>query len=145
MAFDVQRKAELAMVSLLANALPDFVFYPSKGGDDDGGVTKPVPPFGTVWIDSAEKTIAYERTWFLNGTCVWITRSVTQDVSDHTDVVTQIYNALLSFQEQSPISDTTHSLLIHGLDVGLVSEFTDSERLAHGDAIQFTMGVTEED
>jgi hypothetical protein len=60
-------------------------------------------------------------------------------------VVTQIYNALLSFQEQSPISDTTHSLLIHGLDVGLVSEFTDSERLAHGDAIQFTMGVTEED
>lgn len=144
MAFDIQRKAELTLVALLAEILPDFTFYPSKGGDDTGGTTTPRPPFGAVWIDTAEKTIAQERTWLLGGTVVWVTRSDITDVGDHTDAVKQIYNALLIIQG-NPGADPIHSLIVHGLDIALVNEFTDSERLAHGDTIQFTMGVSEFD
>jgi hypothetical protein len=48
MAFEIKRKAELTLVSLVAELLPDFNFYPSKGGDDDGGTTMPRPPFGAI-------------------------------------------------------------------------------------------------
>lgn len=151
MAFEIKRKSELTLVSLLAELLPDLIFYPSKGGDDDGGVTLPKPPFGAVWIDNAEKTISYERTYMLTGTVVWVTRSGTPssaaknqktDVADHSDAVQQIYNALLTITSGA---DVDRSLIVHGLDIALVNEFADSERHAHGDTISFTMGVTEFD
>lgn len=146
MAYEIQRKAELSLVSLLAEILPDFSFYPSKGGDDDGGVTMPRPPFGAIWIDSAEKTMAQQRTWILSGSVVWITRMEITDVGDETDAVKQIYNALIQINdEQCPGADPVHSLMIHGLDVGTVDEFNDAERRANGDTIAIVMGVSEFD
>jgi hypothetical protein len=145
MAFEIKRKAELTLVSLLAELLPDFSFYPSRGGDDDGGITLPKPPFGAVWIDNAEKTISYERTYMLSGTVVWVTRAgprAGEDVAEHSDAVQQIYNALLTITHGA---DPDRSLMVHGLDIDLVNEFSDTDRLAHGDTISFTMGVTEFD
>lgn len=142
MALEVKRKAELTLVSLLSESLSDLTFYPSKGGDADGGVTLPRPPFGAIWIDNAEKTVSYERTYILSGTVVWVTRAGITDVSDHSDEVRQIYNAMLSIGSGA---DPDQSLIVHGLDISLVNEFTDSDRQAHGDTISFTMGVTEFD
>lgn len=145
MAFEIKRKAELTLVSLLAELLPDFSFYPSKGGDDDGGVTLPKPPFGAIWIENAEKTIAYERTYLLSGIVAWITRAEAKlggDVAEHSDAVQQIYNALLTIDGGA---DPDRSLIVHGLDISLVNEFSDTDRQAHGDTISFTMGVTEFD
>jgi hypothetical protein len=145
MAFEIKRKAELTLVSLLSELLPDLSFYPSKGGDEDGGITLPKPPFGAIWIENAEKTIAYERTYVLTGVVVWVTRAgkrAGQDVAEHSDIVQQIYNAMLTITSGA---DPDRSLIVHGLDISLVNEFSDTERLAHGDTISFTMGVTEFD
>lgn len=145
MAFEVKRKAELTLVSLMSELLPDFSFYPSKGGDDDGGATLPKPPFGAIWIDNAEKTISYQRTYMLTGVVVWVTRAEARaggDVAEHSDAVQQIYNALLTITNGA---DPDRSLIVHGLDISLVNEFSDFDRHAHGDTISFTMGVTEID
>lgn len=144
MAFEIKRKAELSLVSLLTEALPDFAFYPSKGGSDDGGVTLPKPPFGAVWIDDAEKTVAQAKIYLLRGSVVWITRAGTHegDVADHSDAVQQIYNAILKIGSGV---DVDRSLIIHGIDIATVNEFSDTERLAHGDVISFTMGASEFD
>ena len=142
MAFDIKRKAELTLVGLLGEMLPDLSFYPSKGGDDDGGVTLPRPPFGAIWIDNAEKTIGYERTYLLTGNVVWVSRESKNDVADQSDTVTQIYNAILTITNGA---DPDRSLMVHGIDISTVNEFNDAERQAHGDVITFTMGVTEFD
>lgn len=143
MAFEIKRKAELCLVMLLGELLPDFNFYPSKGGDDDGGVTLPRPPFGAVWIDNAEKTVSYNKTWMLTGTVVWVSRETKDDVSDQSDTVQQIYNAILAIE--TPGADPIHSLMVHGIDIATTDEFSDTDRQAHGDTISFTMGVSEFD
>lgn len=146
MAFDIQRKAELCLVGLLGEILPDFTFYPSKGGDDEGGTTLPRPPFGAIWIDNAEKMVSYNKTYMLTGTVVWVTRATTDDVAEHSDAVEQIYNALSTIaMTQCPGADPVHSIIVHGLDVGLVNEFSDTDRKAHGDTVSFTMGASEFD
>lgn len=142
MAFEVKRKAELCLVGLLAELLPDLNFYPSKGGDDDGGVTLPRPPFGAIWIDNAEKTMGQERTYMLTGTVVWVSRETKDDVSDQSDTVQQIYNAILTITNGA---DPIHSLMVHGIDIANMDEFSDADRQAHGDTISFTMGVSEFD
>jgi hypothetical protein len=145
MAFDIKRKAELSLVALLAEALPDLTFYPSKGGTDDGGTTLPKPPFGAIWIDNAEKTHQDAKIYILTGTVVWITRAgarVDGDVSDHSDSVRLIYDAISNIGSGT---DVDRSLVIHGIDVATINEFSDAERLAHGDTISFTMGVSEFD
>lgn len=142
MAFEIKRKAELTLVALLSELLPELTFYPSKGGDDDGGVTLPKPPFGAIWIDGAEKTMAQERTYFLRGTVVWVTRASTQDLAEHSDSVQQIYNAMLTITNGA---DPERSLIVHGLDISEINEFSDGDRKAHGDTISFVMGVSEFD
>lgn len=145
MAIEIKRKAELSLVGLLTELLPDFNFYPSKGGDEGGGVTLPRPPFGAIWIDNAEKTIGQELTYLLTGTVVWVTRAAAQDgdVADHSDAVKRIYDAMQTFAPGG--ADPAHQLMIHGMDISLVDEFSDAERLAHGDTISFTMGASELD
>lgn len=147
MAFEIKRKAELSLVRLLGELIPDFDFYPSKGGDEDGGVTLPRPPFGAVWIDNAEKTLATELTYLLTGTVVWVTRANAPDgsgdVADHSDAVKRIYDAMVTLSAGG--ADPSHQLMIHGIDISLVNEFSDAERLAHGDTISFTLGASELD
>ncbi len=144
MAFEVKRKAELSLVAFFADVLPDLSFYPSKGGTDDGGITLPKPPFGAIWIQNAENTITEGKTYLLSGTIVWVSRAEGrgQDVSDHTDAVKQICNAI---QQLEPMTDLDRSLIICGMDISTVNEFTDSDRHAYGDTISFTMGVNELD
>jgi hypothetical protein len=153
MAFDIKRKAELNLVAQFGTLLPDLAFYPSKGGTDDGGTSLPRPPFGVIWIDNAEKVLPNNKTYLLTGTIVWITRASvpgvtpgtppgTGDVADHSDAVQQIYNAVLQI---GPGLDPVHNLIVHGIDVSDVDEFTDAERLAHGDTISFRMGANETD
>lgn len=145
MALDIKRKSELSLVALLSEALPDLTFYPSKGGTDDGGTTKPVPPFGVIWIDDAEKTHSNEKCYILTGTIVWISRAGIPkgpDISEHSDDVRLVYNAVSTIGSGT---DVDRSLIIHGIDVSKVNEFSDAERQAWGDTISFTMGVSEAD
>lgn len=145
MAWEVKRKAELTLATLLTEALPDLTFYVSKGGDESGGSSLPKPPFGAVWIENAEKTIQNERTYLLTGTVVWVTRAeakVGGDVAEHAEAVRLITNAV---QAIGSGVDQEHSLVIHGIDVATVNEFSDNERQAHGDTISFMMGVSEID
>lgn len=145
MALDVKRKAELSLVALLGEALPDLVFYPSKGGTDDGGNTKPIPPFSVIWIDDAEKTLPNDKVYLLEGTVVFVSRAAQPDgidVTEHSDDVRQIYDAMLKIGRGV---DVERSLIVHGIDVSKINEYTDSERQAWGDTISFTMGVSEFD
>lgn len=142
MALEVKRKAELSLVAYLANALPDQDFYPAKGGSDDGGTSLPKPPFGAVWIQDAENTMPNEKTYLLTGTVVWVSRMETEDVSDHSEAVRLIYDAMMAFV---PVHDVGRSIAIHGIDIVTVNEFTDTERRAYGDTISFVMGVSETD
>jgi hypothetical protein len=145
MAWDVKRKAELVLVSLFSEALPDLTFYPSKGGTDEGGTSLPQPPFGAIWIENAEKTHPLDRIYMLNGTVVWVTRADAKkdsDVADHSETVRQIENAIIAIGSGA---DPERSLIVHGIEVVTVNEFTDNERHAHGDTISFVMGVSEFD
>jgi hypothetical protein len=141
---EVKRKAELSLVAKLGEALPDLSFYPAKGGTEDGGVTLPKPPFGAIWIQDAEKTMATEKTYFLTGTVVWVSRMEPggTDVAEHSDSVRLIYDALLGMV---PGEDADRALAIHGIDISTVNEFTDNERHAYGDTISFVMGASELD
>jgi hypothetical protein len=145
MAFDVKRKAELTLATLLGESLPDLTFYVSKGGDDDGGTSLPKPPFGVVWIDNAENTLPGSKTYLLTGTIVWVSRAeanIGGDVAEHSDSVKLICDALLGVDRGA---DEQRSLIVCGIDIDTVNEFTDSDRQAHGDTISFTMGVNEFD
>jgi hypothetical protein len=144
MALEVKRKAELSLVAIFAEALPDLVFYPAKGGNDEGGTSLPKPPFGAVWIQNADNTMPNEKTYLLSGTVVWVSRMETKgaDVHDHSESVRQIYDTIMN---TGPRTDTDRSLIIHGIDVVTVNEFTDTERHAYGDTISFVMGVSETD
>jgi hypothetical protein len=124
----------------LKDALPFLDFYPAKGGNDAGGETLPTPPFGVVWIDTSEKTMAQEETWIVHGTVAWITRADITDVAVHSDTFKQIYDALAAIGSGV---DTTHSLVIHGIDLANTDEFYDAERQAHGDVARFSLGVSE--
>jgi hypothetical protein len=144
MALEVKRKAELSLVAILTEALSELSFYPSKGGDNEGGTSLPKPPFGAVWIQDAEKTLPNEKTYLLTGTVVYVSRSGAkgQDVHDHSESVRQIYDALLAV---IPGEDPQQAIVIHGIDIVTVNEFTDTERHAFGDTISFVMGVSETD
>jgi hypothetical protein len=144
MAFDIKRKAELSLVAVLTEALPGLTFYPAKGGSDDGGSTLPKPPCGVIWIQDADKTLATEKTYLLQGTVVWVSRMEPggTDVAVHSDQVRLIYDAILAI---IPLRDDTRLLLIHGIDITTVNEFTDNERHAYGDTISFVMGASELD
>jgi hypothetical protein len=145
MALDIKRKAELSLVALLGESLSDLTFYPSKGGTDDGGTSKPVPPFGVIWIDDAEKTHSDQKCYILNGTIVWISRAGIPkgpDISEHSDDVRLVYDAISNIGSGT---DVDRSLIVHGIDVGKVNEFSDEARQAWGDTISFTMGVSETD
>lgn len=146
MAFDVKRKAELSLVSLLGEALPDFTFYASKGGSDDGGTSLPKPPFGAIWVEHAEKTHPNDRIYMLTCNLVWVSRAdakVGGDVAEHSESVRLIYDAIIALGNGG--ADPERSLMIHGIDVDSVDEFTDTDRFAHGDTISFVMGVSEFD
>lgn len=143
MATEVKRKAELTLVALLSELLPDLTFYASKGGDDDGGSSLPKPPFGAIWIDNAENTLPGLKTYFLTGTIVWVSRADAKtggDILDHADAVGQIYDAILKIGSGE---DVERGLIVCGIDITSLNEFTDSDRQAHGDTISFTMGVNE--
>jgi hypothetical protein len=140
MALEVKRAAELMLISLLSDALPDLSFYPSKGGDDTGGVTLPTPPFGVIWINSSEKTLAQEETWMVHGTVVWVSRADITDVADHSDSFKQIYDVLAGLTSGV---DVDRNLVVHGIDLSSTDEFFDSERQAHGDVANFSLGLSE--
>ncbi len=144
MALEIKRKSELSLVAILTDALPDLMFYPSKGGTDEGGTSLPKPPFGAIWIQNAENTMPNEKTYLLSGTVVWVSRMETkgEDVHDHSESVRQIYDTLMN---TVPKVDLDRSLAIHGIDIVTVNEFTDSDRHAYGDTISFVMGVSETD
>lgn len=140
MVFEVKRASELMLISLLQDALPFLNFYPAKGGTDFTDATLPTPPFGVVWIDSSEKTMAQEETWIVHGTVVWVSRADVTTPADQSDNFKQIYDVLAGI---APGVDTTHSLVVHGIDLASADEFYDAERQAIGDVARFSLGVSE--
>lgn len=139
---EIKRAVELALVALLSEVLPDFSFYPSKGGDDDGGRSRPKPPFGVVFIEKNEKLIAYQSTWMLTGAVTWHTRTGIQDVAEHADTVQEIYAALVGIGKGY---DVDRHIMVHGIDIVSTDEFDDAGRQSHGDRITFLMGVSQFD
>jgi hypothetical protein len=139
---EAKRKAELTLVALLGESLSDFNFYPSKGGFDDGGTTKPRPPFGAICIHDADITTAREFTWLLKGKVTWVSRASTPggDVAEHADVVKQIYDALDNIGDGY---DVERNVIIHGIEILSTSPYSDAARLGHGDIVEFAMGMTE--
>lgn len=140
MVFEVKRASELMLVSLLRDALPFLNFYSSKGGGEVVGTTLPHPPFGVVWIDTSEKTMGQEETWIVHGTVVWVSDADVTDPADHSDKFKQIYDVLTDI---APGVDTTHSLVVHGIDLASADEFYDADRQAIGDIARFSLGVSE--
>jgi hypothetical protein len=140
MVFEVKRASELMLVSLLKEALPFFNFYPAKGGDDFNATTLPHPPFGVVWIDTSEKTMAQEETWIVHGTVVWVSNADETDPADHSNNFKQIYDVLAGLGRGV---DLTRKLVVHGIDLTNTDEFYDTDRQAIGDVARFSLGVSE--
>lgn len=105
---------------------------------EDSG--NPEPPFGVVMIEEGEKTISYQETDILHGTVTWVTRADTENVVTHSGDFKRIYDAMTQIGYGY---DIMRRLMVHGVDVGVTSEFTDGARQAHGDVLHFTMAVTE--
>lgn len=98
-----------------------------------------VPPFATVMFEPSEKTMAQEDTDIMHGVLVWVTRHDQTNVVDHSDNFKRIYDALAQIQ---PGYDILRRLTLHGVDITSSTEFSDGEHKAHGDVIDFTVGVT---
>ncbi len=105
---------------------------------EDSG--NPEPPFGVVMIEEGDKTISYQETDILRGTVTWVTRADATNVVTHSSVFKRVYDAMTQIGSGY---DIMRRLIVHGVDVGATTEFTDRERQAHGDVLHFTMAVTE--
>jgi hypothetical protein len=106
----------------------------------DSGI--PIPPFATIMFEPAEKTMAQEDTDLMHGILVWVTRADNTDVIYHSQSFKRIYDAL---QRVGNGYDIMRRLMVHGVDITNTTEFSDPEREAHGDTIEFLMGVTAKD
>lgn len=99
----------------------------------------PKAPFAAIMFEPAEKMISYEDTDLLHGLLVWVTRADETNVVTHSKDVKRIYDAL---QRIGAGYDIMRRIVVHGVDITSTSEFDDNERQAHGDTIEFLMGVT---
>jgi hypothetical protein len=100
----------------------------------------PMPPFGVVWCDLAEKMMSQEETDYIRGSVVWVTRADATNIVTHSKNAKRIYDALTKIGSGY---DILRRLTVHGVDVSATSEFTDEDRQAHGDTVSFSMAVTE--
>jgi hypothetical protein len=103
----------------------------------------PIPPFAAVLCEPSEKMISYEDTNIMSGSLLWITKFETHvpasNVVYHSQNAKRIYDALKSITSGY---DILRRLTIHGVDISGTNDFTDSERNAHGDVIEFVVAVT---
>lgn len=104
---------------------------------EDSG--SPLPPFATIMFEPSERTIGYEDTDLMHGILVWVTRHDRENVVDHSRDFKRIYDALAAIE---PGYDILRRLTVHGVDISESTEFSDTEREAHGDVINFLVGVT---
>lgn len=98
-----------------------------------------IPPFATIMFEPSEKTMGQEDTDVMHGVLIWVTKYDQTNVVDHSRNFQRIYDALSKIE---PGYDIIRRLMVHGVDILSSSEFTDGERGAHGDVIDFTAGVT---
>ena|SRR6266404_570021 len=142
MGTEVKRNTELAIIGCLSTnpTLTGKTFLPTRGGGDTAKEAGPVPPFGIVNIEEAEKTHPLSRTWQLKGSVIWVTKLEATTAPDHASTVKLIEEALLAITGGY---DTLRSMRVHGLEIENVSDFDDQERRSHGDVLTFSMGVSE--
>lgn len=136
---EIKRAAELTLCSLLNAGLTGLKFRPSKGIPSD---PTPVPPFGVVIVDRAEKTLAREKVHIVSGQAIWITRADATNSETHSDTFQDIYNFLIELDPDSGYDPET-DIIVHGITVLSTGQYTDEARQAHGDIVIFSMGVTE--
>jgi hypothetical protein len=136
---EIKRATEIVLCEFLKDKLPDLLFFPSKGGSATENTDFPDPPFAAVMCEPSEKMIAYEDTNILHGTVIWVVRWQQENVATHSDNFKRIYDALGSFRT---FTHPGYGIHIHGLDISGTDDFIDNERSAHGDIIDFVIGVT---
>jgi hypothetical protein len=98
-----------------------------------------IPPFATVMFEPSEKTMGQEDTDIMHGILVWVTRQEVTNVVDHSGNFKRIYDALSQIE---PGYDIKRRITVHGVDISSSTEFSDGEREAHGDVIEFIVGIT---
>lgn len=100
----------------------------------------PMPPFATIQIEDGEKTVSYEETDLLKGKLRWLTRADSSNVVTHSLNFKRIYDAMSQIGYGY---DYLRRINVHGVDIYSTSDYVDEARQAHGDVINFTMGVSE--
>lgn len=136
---EIKRATEIVLCEFLQAKVPDLQFFPSKGGSATENTGFPDPPFAAVLCEPAQKTISYEDTNLIQCALIWVTKWQQENVAVHSDNFKRIYDALNSF---TSFTDTNYGIHIHGLDISGTDDFIDNERSAHGDIIDFVVGVT---
>lgn len=107
-----------------------------KTSEDSGN---PIPPFAAVLCEPSEKTVSYEDTNIMHGSVIWVTKHGVTNVVEHSTNAKRIYDVLKSITSGY---DMLRRITIHGLDIAATNDFTDHERDAHGDVIEFVVGVS---
>lgn len=101
--------------------------------------TAPLPPYATITVEG-DRTISWEETSLLRGKLCWVTRADSINVVSHSQNFKRIYDAMA---ELGYGYDFMRRINVHGVDITSTEDYVDDLRQAHGDCINFTMGVSE--
>ncbi len=133
---DVQRKAELFVCAVLAQALPGRRFLPAKGADEDGAVDV---PYTAIAVLEAEDLVPGENTWLLTMAATYVTHIDDTKPAEHSAAVREIQDMLRALPRGF---HAEQQLIVHGADVQSVAEVEDERKQSHGDVVTFALGCS---
>lgn len=119
--------------------IPDYLTLVDLATSTPVDTGNPLPPFAAVMCEPSEKTMGQEDTDIMHGSLVWVTKHSQTDVVTHSQNFKRIYDALSNIGSGY---DILRRIIIHGVDISGTNDFTDPTKEAHGDVIEFVVGVT---
>jgi len=133
---EIRRRLELHLCARLGAVISGHQFLPHHGGDGHADGEAVLPPFTVVSVVAAEKAMATEGTWIARGVVQVVTHIHETTTPAHSKLVRRIYAALGSVEPE-----TSEGLVLHGIDIGEISESDSPEARASATLIVFSAGV----
>jgi hypothetical protein len=136
---DIRRKVELFFCRALSAAMPGRSFLPSKGGTDLAAEEKVVPPFVVVQALEPQCVLADPATWQLEVTVTCVSHIGDSDAPAHSGAVGEIVEALRGIPRGY---NGELQLLVHGIDLVAIENFSDEKERSRGDTIRIRLGCS---
>lgn len=137
----IEHKTELYICQKLRACIPDLLFVPESGGDEDTGKSTIIePPFVVVMVKHAEKVLSYLPVYEIEGAVRSVFHTNETTSGDQSRMRRRIWEALDVIAAND---DNKDIFTLSGLDVSGVASETDNRRRARVGDIEFTCGASD--